>query len=347
MKRGLEQWLEIGERRVFSILKKYTVCTEKQFQLKICEAGPYNQRIEPLILDKVGDKLYREEKILSKSISINNNNIGVFYLKEHDKQIVEKRIENLKNWYQIYYHFVQFQSGIYCGNVLEKMIVDAIKDTNEYIFFANIYEDTKDGIKVIQNGNLNVYNGKYTKNPLDCIAITKNKTIPIGIEIKNKIEWKYASDKDIWKMIKKCCELEILPLFISRKIPAITKFFFHKAGILGMETQFQFLHTSCKEKLEEVIKKDNLGYAHIKFETNYRQYMKKYFETVVLELSEVYYERFKINKEILYEYSDQLSKDINTRERTRLYKEVRDIIYSRYEDNGEEDNVDEEIIDIE
>ncbi len=94
MKRGLEQWLEIGERRVFSILKKYTVCTEKQFQLKICEAGPYNQRIEPLILDKVGDKLYREEKILSKSISIKNNNIGVFYLKDHDKQIVEKRIEN-------------------------------------------------------------------------------------------------------------------------------------------------------------------------------------------------------------------------------------------------------------
>ena len=114
-----------------------------------------------------------------------------------------------------------------------------------------------------------------------------------------------------------------------------------------METQFQFLHTSCKEKLEEIIKKDNLGYAHIKFETNYRQYMKKYFVTVVLELSEVYYERFKINKKILYEYSNKLSKDINTRERTRLYKEVRDIIYSKYEDNGEEDNSDEEIIDIE
>lgn len=353
MKRGLDEWLEIGERRVFSILKKYTACTEKQLQLKICEAGPYNQRIEPLILDKVGDKMYSEDKILAKTISVNSNKIGVFHLKDHDEKMVLERIENLKRWYESYYSFVQLQSGIYCGNVLEKMIVDAIRDTGKYIYFANIYTDEEDGVKVIQNANLNVYNDKYTKNPLDCIAITREKIIPIGIEIKNKIEWKYASDIDIWKMIKKCCELDILPLFVSRKIPAITKFFFQKAGILGMETQFQFLHTSCKASLEEAIKKDNLGYAHIKFETKYRPYMKKYFETVVLELAETYYKRFHINKEILYQYSEKLSKDINTKERTRLYKEIRNIIYDKYESNGknqklhcEEEISEDKIIDI-
>lgn len=345
MKRGLNQWLEIGERRVLSILKKYTACTEKQLQLKICEAGPYNQRIEPLILDKVGDKLYSENKILSNCIKVNNNKIGIFYLEDCDEELVAKRIENLTGWYQDYYYFVQLQSGIYCGNVLEKMIVDSISETNKYIYFANIYSDEEDGVKVIQNANLSVYNGKHTKNPLDCIAITKDKTIPIGIEIKNKIEWKYASDIDIWKMIRKCCELDVLPLFVSRKIPAITKFFFQKAGILGMETQFQFLHTSCKDKLEEAIKKENLGYAHIKFETQHRPYMKKYFETVVLEVSEEYYERFKMNKEILYKYSEQLSKDINTKQRTKIYKEVRDIIYNKFEDEIDDVTFDN-IIDI-
>lgn len=331
MKRGLEEWVSIGERRIKSVLKKNIACSERQLQLKICEAGPYGQRLEPLVLNMCGDNLFRSGQMESKTITLNGNPLAIYFLKDTDEDKLDFRVGELTEWYKVYYSKVQCHSANYCGNVLESMIIDSIKDTNKYMFVANVYENRSDGVYVVQNCNMSVYNGKCTDSPLDSIAIIMETDIAIGVEIKNKTEWTYGSSVDIWRMIKKCCELDLLPIFVARKIPAITKFFFKKAGILGMETQFQYLHTSCSEELKDIIKKDKLGYAHVKFEAEYRDFMKKYFETVVIDHAEEYRERFQSNKSELYEAAKKLSnKSLNQSKRTKYYKEIRDIIYDKY-----------------
>lgn len=330
-------WCSIAERRVLSVLKTYGACTERQLQLKIAEAGPYNQRVEVIILTKVIRDLVKSGKILSDALF--NGNQKIYYLSTVNGEFLKNRKANLTEWYEIYNKYAQNNSYTYCGNILENMISNAIRETEKYDYISTVFEVKEDG--VISKGPcaLNAYNGNYTENPLDCIAIIKGNGIPLGIEIKNKNEWKYGSDKEIWKFIKKCCELEVLPLFIARKIPAITKFFFYKAGIIGMETQFQYLHPYCKEELGNLIKKDKLGYAHIKFETNHRKFMSQYFDTVVIKNSTLYFERFKQNRDLLHFYSLKLSKD-KLSDRNDIYKDVRDKIYERYENEIEIEDID-------
>lgn len=337
-----EEWIDIGERRILSILNKYTACTLKQFQLKISEAGPNNQRVEPILLDISGDNLFKKGQLDSKKMICKGNKVTVFHKISEDIVDVMDRVDKLQGWYTTYSEVVSDNSGKYCGNVLEHMIINAIRATGKYILFSNAYEDTPSGIIVAKSGNLSMYEDRYTDNPLDAIGIHKKSLTPIGIEIKNKIEWKYGGDSDIWNMIYKCCELNICPIFIARKVPHITKFFFNKAGILGMDTQFQFIHPSQKSKMEDIITKDKLGYAHIKFETEYRPFMEKYFDTVVDNHIEAYHKRFLENKAELYEYSKILKDDkLSTKKRTIVYKEIRDIIYDKYSGQGDEELLEE------
>ncbi|MEN8435958.1 hypothetical protein NX821_003218 (plasmid) [Clostridium septicum] len=54
--------------------------------------------------------------------------------------------------------------------------------------------------------------------------------------------------------------------------------------------------------------------------------MSQYFNTVVIENSTSYFERFKQNKDLLYEYSLKLSRD-RLHNRNNIYRYVRDKIY--------------------
>lgn len=334
VRRSKEEWFSIAWRRILSVVGKNIACTERQLQMKISEAGPYNQRIEPLIITDVLSLMLHDGAIMRDYFTANSQPQKIYFLPHVDLSLLEKRKEALTGYYNTYYSI----SGnrLFCGNVLEHMMNQAVLATNLFIVFGNLFEDNlSNGMLEIASPSLNVYNGNHTKDPIDLILTHKRTLIGVGVEVKNKREWKYGSDKEIWHFIHKCCELKITPIFVARKIPVITKFFFQKAGILGMETQFQYIHP-CKEPiLKDIITKDKLAYADIKFETQYRGFFKSYFENVVDVHLEEYSNVFMKNIDILYDYSKILKLD--KRDQHLTYKQAREEIYEAYGQTPEDE----------
>lgn len=211
-----EEWISLCKRRILSVLDKNIACTEKQLQLKIAEAGPYNQRAEVILISQAGKELQDDGLISEEKITVNNNPMSVYFKKDENPQILLKRMKELQEYYGIYNSIVTHNSSAFCGNVLEFMVKKAVMDTKKFIVIGNIYADTgDDGIIVKKSAPLCTYQDNYIDNPLDLILIHKESLTPIGVEIKNKTEWKYGGDSEIWQLIYKCCELKIAPIFIT------------------------------------------------------------------------------------------------------------------------------------
>jgi len=314
-----KEWINLGKQRIVNILRKYIACTQQQLEMKISEAGPYNQRVEPVLLKDSRKELLNEGIIVSDQCSSSNANQETFYyLNGTDGRKVKPRIKKIYSIYCEYEKISKTQE--LCGNVLEYIVHKAVKLSDQYTYFATIYEDTLSGIKkFIPYKSYKVYqvdhcNDKYIKRPnatLDMLLIHKRTGIPIGVEIKNKRPWKYGEDREIWLTIEKCVDLEVLPLFVHRKIPVLTKFFFKSVGMLGMETQFQYFHPSQRDKMRDIIDKNLLGYSDIKFDIEPPEYMVKYFKETLPRNLEIYYNKFLTKKDILNYYArdKQLASD--------------------------------------
>lgn len=338
MSSAYNNWFNLGCKRIQNILNRYVACTARQFEMKITEAGPYNQRVEPLILRTCLRYMVAKGDLVQDVLDDREKTI-VYYFPNTDGRKLVPRLKLLAKCQDDYIQVTQ--EARYVGYVLERSIGIAINDNLDiYHSFLPSFENTTDGVipKKDCDTEIKYLNGLqiFNNSTLDGILIHKSTSIPIGIEIKNKREWKYPSDFEIWNMIAKCVTLELFPIFVARKIPTITKFFFAKVGILGLETQFQFIHSSQQNNLKNVVHKEKLGYSDIKFSEEPMDYVKKFFRQNIPNHIEEYYAKFLENKDILYEYAieAQLFKS-SIRNRHRIYKEFRDRIYEEDEIKAE------------
>jgi hypothetical protein len=300
--------------------------------MKISEAGPTNQRIEALVLsDCLKSKISNNEIEQCDLILENGSNQVLYYLPGVDRRKLNPRVKKIKEALEIYTSTTQMTE--LCGNVLEYIIGQSIIKSKQYITLLPLFENKDDGVFKIPNTTPDMlsFDGKviYNNAPLDGILIHKDTSIPVGIEIKNKREWKYPPDVEIWITIAKCVSIEVLPVFVARKIPEITKFFFKKAGILGLETQFQFIHPCKETEFKNVIDKNYLGYSDIKLSVDTRSNLDKFFVENIPNNIEEYYETFMQNKNLLFKYATQYrlaDKSYNKTPRTHSYMAVNDLL---------------------
>lgn len=324
-------WLQLAKNRVRKILRKRRVCSIKQLESKISEAGPNNMRAEPDFITKATKALLKEGILKSVFEKMKYCEM-VFYLSEdydENSNVDKERFNYIKKLYEKYFEFSHSQKN--CGFVLEKIIKKAAIDSDKFTIIGGPGYSTN---------NLPV-NGKKIVGDIDLILLEKKTSKAICVEVKNKREWLYGKSKDIWSGINKAISNELPLVLIARKFPYITRIFFKELGILGFETHNQYFHPKLQEKMSEIKHKDGLGFADIRFseepEERHVNFFKNTITTQIISSRKKFFE----NEEILLKYSEILSQDINTSEReSTFYDFLREIGLMKEEEEYPEDYYD-------
>ena len=341
MGRSEQQWLQLGEKRILNILNTYRVSTMRHLEIKISEAGPGNQRVEPALLHGSLNSLIRDGKVQV----LQTDPMKIIGAPDFGKPGDKSRLKAFTQWHDMFLRYSQHEQ--YCGLVLEKMIFDSLDTDTYHVIGSSPTFDEQGQLVKPSNSELLYYGGKAIYKHehgagFDQFLIHKNTNIPIGIEAKNIRQWIYPASLEIWRMIARACTLDCLPVLVARKISYITTAgFFSQFGILGFTSQFQYfsnaVNSDSKYKFNrDIIPKDRLGFADIKLVKPNDQSPKHFthfFNDILPENIEAYHEKFMENKDLLAEYAIEkgmAENGLSQRKRYSLYQEFKED--AEYED---------------
>jgi hypothetical protein len=181
MKRA--QWLALAQKRLLSVLRARTVATDRTLEQKISDAGPNNQRIEPLVLTQARKSLMETGRI----VSVKRGKTPWFHLSETPPEEVEARLSILEPIYS------RTQEGMFTqrlGQTLEIAVFRALKGSGrEFLGGYDLGKHDDDGLYQRTDPPLIISGNKIDKGPLDYVVFE-----PIGagaIEVKNYRSWLY------------------------------------------------------------------------------------------------------------------------------------------------------------
>jgi hypothetical protein len=241
MPRSAAQWVALAQTRVLRILKSRVAATIRQLEVKISEAGPPDLRPEPHHLTTALTILSKGPKPLVRAIKPKyekkDDNARFYTLTETDTPVAQARIEQLLAPYRIHRDLIKYPD--YCSLVLEDIVRASFDATGPYKFL-----------------------GKIPKaGPLDAAYTLRD--ITLGVEVKNQREWVYPTSAELWVMIRKCLELDALPVLITRKTAYITRLLCNRVGIFTYQVHRQYFAELTEPYLGPIRHKDQLGYKDI------------------------------------------------------------------------------------
>lgn len=320
--------MDLGKRRILNILAKYRVSYSKHLEIKICEAGPRNQRMEPAILSTAFRQLKKDGTIPI----IQRGQFEVVGAPDYGKPGDASKLVKINRLHDLFLKCAAESS--LCGFQLEKFIHETALNhsSNQYIVLGSgpILNAAGELYKP-PNSEIHFYQGRETYGGagLDLFMqyTYNNQTIPIGVEAKNIREWIYPASVEVWRMVARACTLECLPVMASRKISYITTAgFFAQFGIMGFQTHFQYFNPKVrsfsKYKFNEVIAKDGLGFADIKITDEVPAHFISFFNTILPQQIKTYYDRFMSHRELLMKYAIDygMAEDkLSSSDRMKLY----------------------------
>ncbi|WP_218970916.1 hypothetical protein, partial [Peribacillus kribbensis] len=336
--------------RIQNILKTYRVSTMRHLEIKISEAGPPGKRVEPAVLHDSLKSLIKHGKVQV----LQNTPMKIIGAADFGKPGDKSRLTAFIKWHDMFLRYSQLDH--YCGLVLEKMLFDSFDISNYHIIGSSPILDEKGLLVKPTNSEVLFYGGKKIYkhedgNGFDQFLIHKQTDIPVGIEAKNIRQWIYPASLEVWRMIARACTLECLPVLVSRKISYITLAgFFSHFGVLGFRSHFQYfanaVNADSKYRFKpDVIAKERLGFADIKLikpNDPAPKHFGHFFNTILPENIEVYYEKFMKNKELLAKYAIEkgmAENSLSQGKRYALYLEFKE--EAEYEDIDFEDDNDD------
>lgn len=320
-------WIDLGKKRILNILKTYRVSFQKHLEIKISEAGPFNQRVEPVLLSTALRELKESNAIqVLKADGIQMDFIGVA---DYGRRGDPPRFKKIQRLYKEFERYAQLEH--YCGLYLEKILFDTLLQLTDvyHIFGRGPREDGNGKLTKPAGSELMFYGGKevYGNAGFDLFIVHRETDIPVGIEAKNIRNWLYPDTQEVWRMLARACSLECLPLMAARKFSYLTRArLFSQIGALGFETQFQYFHPDVlkdSRSFKDIIAKDGLGFADIKIIDTVPAHFYNFFQKTLPENIENYFEKFLENKELLEEYAinQSLAEKMNGPKRKKIYTE--------------------------
>jgi hypothetical protein len=304
MPRTKQEWLELAERRIHSILAKYHCCPIRMLEAKISEAGPGDKRPDPLSLSAALSRLIADNKIvhIRKHAPTETPFYAPTWVDSNDPKF-QALLANRRHLYLL--HKGLTERNEFCSDVLEKMLDTALERTGATF--------------VSRFPSQNLPAGR----PLD-FAVDINAT-RFGGEAKNYREWLYPDSVEIWSSISKCCELDAVPVLIARKLPYVTYLLFRNVGMVGYQTHFQFFHPTVAPELLRVMSIDGLGYKDIRCVMDPDSNMLRFFQSTLPRIGPDFASRFSKNKKLLLEFADKhrlADKTLNPRIRKQVFSEA-------------------------
>jgi hypothetical protein len=313
--RTRQEWIALAAKRALSVLQTHKCCPIRMLEAKICEAGPGDQRPNPVSLTG-GIRQLTDQKLIHV-IPKRSPTETPFYAPVSADIASAPFVELLNTRRHLYLvHKGLTERDDFCSQVLEKIVDTAIDRSGVAPKFLSRFPS--------QN---------LPKNrPLDFVVEIGGTLW--GGEDKNFREWFYPDSQEIWAAISKCCEIDAVPLLITRKLPYVTFLFFGKAGMVGFQTHFQFFHPVVAPELARVKAVDGLGYKDIHCTLEPSEQLTNFFARTIPKIAPDFLKRFAARKALLKQYADTAglaSKDLDGRHRTKIFASAwKDIVGSDF-----------------
>jgi hypothetical protein len=117
-----------------------------------------------------------------------------------------------------------------------------------------------------------------------------------GIEVKNLREWLYPDRDELRQMLRKCCELDAVPVLIGRRIPFVTFRLLNPCGVVLHQTYNQRFPASDAALAALARDKRLLGYHDLRLGNERDPRLDKFIGTnlpSVLPTARASFERFR------------------------------------------------------
>lgn len=173
----------------------------------------------------------------------------------------------------------------FCADVLESL-VDSALESSGALFRSRFPKQNLPSVR-----------------PLDFVVELNG--VPFGGEAKNYREWLYPESVEIWQTISKCCEIEAVPVLITRKLPYVSFLLFKRVGMLGYQTHFQYFHPVVEPELTRIKAVDGLGYKDIRCSLKPDTNILRFFQNTVPKVGPEFKARFDSNRPLLLDFADR------------------------------------------
>jgi len=303
--RTKQEWLQLARARILSILAERGVCPIRMLEAKISEAGPGDKRPNPLSITLALRDLVNKGNV--KMLPKKAVKDTPFYLPGWvDPESAAVKEPFFMRLYLYRLHKMWTEQNQYCSDVLETIVDKAIGRAGIAKFVSRF-------------PNQHLPPGR----PLDSVFDVGG--VLCGCEAKNYREWIYPDSYEVWAALSKCCELDAAPVFVTRKLPYVTRVLFGKVGVLGYETHFQYFHPVIEPELTRIRDVDGLGYKDIKTTLEPDENLVRFFGTTVAKHATDFKKRFQSAKGIIQEFADQRelgNRNLNLSTRAPVFAEA-------------------------
>lgn len=257
--------IDLGRRRIQSVLDRDIICHRRTLEQKISDQGPREQRVDPQLLGFAIEDLLQLNRLKEEQHPIDQRarwftNIGT------KPDIYQPKLDTLAALYQTV-------SGGSFGNLIGDALEVAVFRSIESLraarpgidFNGHFYLDQP---KNSQGRFLKVqpprfHGGRATKKEADFL-IYGFAPGPLCVECKNFREWFYPTEGAFKQLIIKASDLGAIPVIIARRIhyTAITNLL-EPSGIIAHESYYQYYPSDQHELAASVRDKRSLGFSDI------------------------------------------------------------------------------------
>ena len=249
---------ELAQHRLRKVLKANTVCSGRTLEQKISDAGPSPMRIDPHVLTTARKGL----ETLGEIAPVTLDNMRWYYLRTTSDAAVQTKLDVLRPLHR------DLQEGGFLkrmGQTLEIATYRALlaqphlRTLGAYLDIgahddATLYSKEEPPARI---------SGRTCSGRLDFIVVTETGQFA-GIEIKNAREWMYPDRDEVRQLIKKCVDLDIVPVLIARRIPFVTFKLLTACGAIVHQTYNQLFPATDSALAARASNKLMFGYHDVR-----------------------------------------------------------------------------------
>lgn len=316
-------YINLGALRIQNILRKLKIATMRTLEQKISDAGPYNQRVEPLHLTAARKKLEDLGTVIQE-----HRQTGPWYRLSTTPEGEWK--ERLNQVEPILERMQAGKHHMAVGKTLEIAVYRALlmERPNHGLEFFGAFQghdssDPRDWKKIEPPNTISGESLAGGKN-LDFVLVHGEAGLA-GIEVKNTREWLYPDSEELHALLRKCCDLNAVPVMVCRRYAYVTFSVLNRCGIILHQNYNQLLPDSLRDLATLAQDKELLGYHDIRLGNEPNQRLRHFMQKLPRLLPEAR-NRFAEYKDLLEEFvsGSMRYKEFSARSRRREQGEPED-----------------------
>lgn len=315
-----EQRIELGKKRILSVLKRHGIATLKMLEQKIADAGPTPQRVDPHLLTHSRTQLQQEGRILTR---IGLQNREWHYLPETDPAVVEQRFQELQ---ELHARTEARSFTMRMGQTAEIAVIKALQQSKSNFIGHFTDLELHDDSTMYMKNDPDFVSGIHIRGGRLDYILFHPEAGPMGIEVKNIREWIYPDRSIVKALLAKCIQVNAVPVIVARRISYSTYSLLTDCGVVVHQFYNQ-LYPYADENLANLVRqKLSLGYFDVRVGNAPDARMQRFFTLNLPAVAKEARRKFDEHLETISAYAE-----------TRMsYKEFTARIRGRFEEEPKE-----------